>query len=195
MSQISRRSRVRQLADSVWPGRTVNGYANLIAARLRKLADERSTGMLPVSGRGDGAIFFRGGQVVYAESSRTSLPGPRATGLDVLGLVPGEAPGSTGEARAAGETRAEAGLVAVRSVSRLEEILELTELIIDALTELLSSESRYAKFRPAEVLPLGQGRPLSVETLLAEVQRRHEVLAAASGGRHPGHGDRLRAVA
>lgn len=177
MSQISRRSRVRQLADSVWPGRTVNGYANLIAARLRKLADEESTGMLPVSGRGDGAIFFRGGRVVYAESSRTALSGPRATGLDVLGLVPGEAPGSTGETRAAGETRtAEAGLVAVRSVSRLEEILELTELIIDALTELLSSESRYAKFRPADVLPLGRGRPLSVETLLAEVQRRHEVL-------------------
>ena len=74
MSQISRRARVRQLADSVWPGRTVNGYANLIAARLRKLADEGSTGMLPVSGRGDGAIFFRGGQVVYAESSRTPLP-------------------------------------------------------------------------------------------------------------------------
>jgi RNA polymerase sigma-70 factor (ECF subfamily) len=40
MSQISRRTRVRQLAESVWPGRTVNGYANLIAARLRKLADE-----------------------------------------------------------------------------------------------------------------------------------------------------------
>ena len=55
-------------------------------------------------------------------------------------------------------------------------MLELTELIIDALTELLSSESRYAKFRPAEVLPVGQGRPMPVEALLAEVQRRHEVL-------------------
>jgi hypothetical protein len=84
MSQLSKRARVRQLADSVWPGRTVNGYANLIAARLRKLADEGSTGMLPVSGRGDGAIFFRGGQVVYVESSRTALAGSRATGLDVL---------------------------------------------------------------------------------------------------------------
>jgi len=171
MSQVSRRTRVRQLADSVWPGRTVNGYANLIAARLRKLADEGSTGMLPVSGHGDGAIFFRGGRVVYAESSRTSLPGPRATGLDVLGLVPGEVPGSASENHTGG-----AGLVAARSVSRLERMLELTELIIDALTELLSRESRYAKFRPAEILPLGQGRPVSVETLLAEVQRRHEVL-------------------
>jgi hypothetical protein len=171
MSQLSRRTRVRQLADSVWPGRTVNGYANLIAARLRKLADEGSTGMLPVSGRGDGAVFFRGGQVVYAESSRTSLPGPRATGLDVLGLVPEEAPGLAGEG-----SPGEAGVVAVRPASRLGGMLELTELIVDALTELLSSESRYAKFRPAGVLPVGHGRPVAVETLLAEVRRRHEVL-------------------
>jgi hypothetical protein len=55
-------------------------------------------------------------------------------------------------------------------------MLELTELVLDALTELLSSESRYAKFRPADVLPVGQGRPVAVETLLAEVRRRHEVL-------------------
>jgi hypothetical protein len=153
MSQISRRTRVRQLAESVWPGRTVNGYANLIAARLRKLADEGSTGMLPVSGRGDGAVFFRGGQVVYAESSRTSLPSLRTSGLAALGLTHGSA----------------------RSVSGLTGILELSELVIDALTELLSSESRYAKFRPVEVLPVGHGRPMPVEALLTEVQRRHEV--------------------
>ncbi len=171
MSQVSRRTRVRQLADSVWPGRTVNGYANLIAARLRKLADEASTGMLPVSGRGDGAIFFRGGEVVYAESSLTSPPGPRATGLDVFALTANEAPG-----RDAPGHGGEGGLVPVRPGSRLGSVLEVTELIIDALTELLSSESRYAKFRQAEVLPIGQGRPIAVETLLAEVQRRHEVL-------------------
>ena len=52
----------------------MGGYANLIEARLRKLAATGSTGMLPMSGRGDGAIFFRGGQVVYAESSRTPAP-------------------------------------------------------------------------------------------------------------------------
>jgi len=171
MSQISRRARVRQLADSVWPGRTVNGYANLIAARLRKLADEGSTGMLPVSGNGDGAVFFRDGQVVYAESSRTSPPAPRAGDLAAPGLVPGEEPGSAGA-----DGTGAAGTVATRSVSRLGGMLELTELIIDALTELLSSESRYAKFRHPEVVPAGQGRPLAVETLLAEVQRRHEVL-------------------
>jgi Domain of unknown function (DUF4388) len=186
MSQVSRRTRVRQLADSVWPGRTVNGYANLIAARLRKLADEACTGVLPVSGRGDGAIFFRGGQVVYAESSRTSPPGPRATGLDVLGLRTSEVPGPA-DTHSVGNHGAdkhsadkhgagEAGLVPVRPGRKLGGMLEITELIIDALTELLSSESRYAKFRQAEVLPVGQGRPIAVETLLAEVRRRHEVL-------------------
>lgn len=182
MSQISRRTRVRQLAESVWPGRTVNGYANLIAARLRKLADEGSTGMLPVSGRGDGAVFFRDGQVVYAESSRTSLPSLRTSGLAALGLAQREAPGSAGSPGSAASPGSsgeaypgDAGLVNARSVSRLTGMLELTELIIDALTELLSSESRYAKFRPAQVLPVGQGRPMPVEALLAEVQRRHEI--------------------
>jgi hypothetical protein len=169
MSQNSRRTRVRQLAESVWPGRTVNGYANLIAARLRKLADEESTGMLPVAGRGDGAVFFRGGQVVYAESTRTSLPSLRTSGLAALGLTRRGASPDEGHP-------GDVGLVAVRSVSGLTGMLELTELIIDALAELLSTESRYAKFRPAEVLPVGQGRPMPVEALLAEVQRRHEVL-------------------
>jgi hypothetical protein len=148
----------------------VNGYANLIAARLRKLADERSTGMLPVSGPGSGAIFFRDGQVVYAESIRTSLPGPRATDLEVPGLLPGEAPGPGGERYQGG-----AGVVALRPAS-LGGVLKLTELVIDAITELLSSESRYAKFRHADALPGGHGRPIAVETLLTEVQRRHELL-------------------
>jgi hypothetical protein len=130
--------------------------------------------MLPVSGRGDGGIFFRDGQVVYAESSRTTLPSLRTSGLAALGLAHGEASPSPGSPGAGHPGEAE--LVAARSVSRLVGMLELTELIIDALTELLSSESRYAKFRPAEVAPAGQGRPLAVETLLAEVQRRHEVL-------------------
>jgi hypothetical protein len=69
----------------------------------------------------------------------------------------------------------EAGSAATRSVSRLGAMLELTELIIDALTELLSSDSRYARFSHAEALPAGQGRPIAVETLLAEVQRRHAI--------------------
>ena len=154
----------------------MNGYANLIAARLRKLADEGSTGMLPVSGHGDGAIFFRDGQVVYAESSRTPPPASGKAGLAALALAPGKAPASPDGGHGGG-----ADLVAVRSVSWLAGILELTELIIDAITELLSSESRYAKFRHAEDLPVGQGRPISVEALLEEVQRRHDVLRQLAG--------------
>lgn len=148
----------------------MNGYANLIAARLRKLADEKSTGMLPVSGNGDGAIFFRDGQVSYAESSRTPVAAPHLVGLAALGLVPAEAPPSFG-----GDYPGETALVATGSVGRLLGVLAVTEPVIDALTELLSSESRYAKFRPGDP-PAAQVRPVPVEALLTEVQRRHAVL-------------------
>ena len=168
MNQLSRRTRVLQLAESVWRGRNVNGYANLIATRLRKLAEERSTGVLPVSGRGDGAIFFRGGQVVYAVSSRTS-PAPRTTESAAFGLAAREA-GSPG-----GTAAGDAGPT-VRSVSGLLGLLEVTEQVVDAVTELLSSESRYAKFRTDARSPVDRMHPMPVETLLTEVQRRHEVL-------------------
>jgi hypothetical protein len=171
MSEVSRRVRVRQLAESVWRGRKVNGYANLIATRLRKLAEERSTGALPVSGRGDGAIFFRDGQVVYATSSRTSPPVPPVPDLAALGLTQRGAAGP-----ASGDSPNGAGVFASRSVSGLAGLLELTEQVIDALTELLSNESRYAKFQYDVGSPVGRMRPVPVETLLAEVQRRHEVL-------------------
>jgi hypothetical protein len=166
MSQVSKRTRVQRLADSVLPGRTVGGYANLIEARLRKLAAVGSTGMLPMSGHGDGAIFFRGGQVIYAESTRTPTPVRRSVGLAALGLVATDGrPASNG-----------AELVAAPSLDRLVSMLALTEPTIDAITELLSSESRYAKFRPFDYPPAGQMSPLSIETVLAEVERRRHVL-------------------
>ncbi len=172
MSEVSRRTRVRQLAESVWRGRKVNGYANLIATRLRKLAEEHGTGALPVSGRGDGAIFFHGGQVVYATSSRTSPPVPRTPDLAAVGLAQRGAAGPGG-----GDSPDRAGPPpAVRSASGLSGLLELTGQVIDAITELLSNESRYAKFQYDVGSPAGRMRPMPVETLLAEVQRRHEVL-------------------
>jgi hypothetical protein len=166
MSQVAKRNRVQRLADSVLPGRTVGGYANLIEARLRKLAASASTGMLPMSGHGDGAIFFRGGQVVYAESTRVPSPVRPSGGLAALGLVAVDtARPSTG-----------AELVAAPSLDRLVGMLALTEPTIDAITELLSSESRYAKFRPSD-LPAGSPMsPLPIETVLAEVERRRQVL-------------------
>lgn len=170
MRQATWRTRVRQLADPVWPGRTVDGYANLIAARLRKLAEEGSTGMLPMPGHGESAIFFRGGQVVYAESSRT--PPPRAVSLAALGLVHAQARGS----HQGPHEKENPGAAEVPSVSTLAHVLALTEAVIDASTELLSSDYRYAKFRQGNDPPAGHVRRIPVETLLAEVHRRHAVL-------------------
>ena len=200
MSQVPRRLRVRQLADSVWPGRNVNGYANLIAARLRKLADERATGVLPVSGHGEGAIFFFGGQVVYAESSRVPMAVPRPVGLPALGLVPAEDPIATERAevparrppRRAGAPAsgtsagtAAGALVLRRSVSGVTGALDRLEPVIDAVTELLSAESRYARFRHTDEPPAIRVRPVPVETLLAEVQRRHALLRQLAPGVTP----------
>ena len=63
MSQSSRqgwpkRARVRQLTSTVLPGRRPDDYADLVAGRLRKISAARSTGMLPFSGRSDGAIYL-----------------------------------------------------------------------------------------------------------------------------------------
>jgi Domain of unknown function (DUF4388) len=197
MSQVPRRIRVRQLADSVWPGRNVNGYANLIATRLRKLADERATGVLPVSGRGggDGAIFFFGGQVVYAESSRVPMAVPRPVGLAALGLVPADDPSATDRAEMpglpqtpnppAGPSTSTGALMVRRSVSSVSGALDRLEPVIDAVTELLSAESRYARFRHAEEPPAIRVRPVPVDTLLGEVQRRHALLRQLAPGVTP----------
>ena len=180
MSQIARRTRVRRLAESVLPGRAMGGYANLITARLRKLAAEGSTGMLPLSGHGDGAIFFRGGQVVYAESSRTPAPfrreagGAGEAGLAALGLALADA-----SSLPAGPEPA-----AVPPLDRLIGLLAVTEPTIDAITDLVSSQSRYGKFRQSEIPPVAQTSPqtspqasaLSIERVLAEVERRRQVL-------------------
>ena len=157
----------------------MNGYANLIAARLRKLAATGGTGMLPVSGSGDGAFFLRGGQVVHAESSRTSSR--RTVGLAALGL--GAAPAMTAPASTAPASTVPSGaeLVAVPSIGRVTGLLAVAELTIDAATELLSSESRYAKFRQSDVPFQPEARPIPVTALLTEVERRHLVLRQLAG--------------
>ena len=159
MSQVPKLTRARQLAGSVWPGRAVDGYANLIVARLRKLAAAKSTGMLPFSGHGEGGIFFRDGRVVYAESSRT--PGRNAGGLAALGLGPAEQDPEPDGPRSLGWLTAE---------------LARAEATVDAALDLVSSESRYAKFRPDEVPAAGHACDIPLETLLTEVERRRRVL-------------------
>jgi hypothetical protein len=163
MSLISKRPRA--LAGSVWPGREVDGYANLIATRLRKLAVAGSTGTLPVSGAAEGAIILRGGYVVQAESSRTS---PRRTvDLAALGLASAQA----------GPPAQEASFPAAEpSIGVVAGLLAFTEPTIDAATELLSSKSRYAKFRRSDVPVAVQPHPIPVAALLREVERRHRVL-------------------
>jgi hypothetical protein len=144
----------------------VDGYANLIAARLRKLAAAGSTGMLPVSGPAEGAIILRGGAVVFAESSRT--PPRRAADLAALGLAHGEAgpsPGSEIVPRVA------------PPIGRVASLLAVTEPTIDAATELLSRKSRYAKFRRSNADVAAPSHPIPVAALLAEVDRRHRVLS------------------
>ena len=166
MSQIPQRTRVRQPASSAGLGREVDGYANLIAARLRKLAAAEGTGMLPVSGAGDGAFFLHGGLIVHAESSRTTSRriSPERTSPERT------SPERTSLQRADGLAAWVTGLLSV------------TELIIDAATDLLSSESRYAKFRQADVSsrarvsPISPISPIPVTALLAEVERRHHLL-------------------
>ncbi|HTU75701.1 MAG TPA: helix-turn-helix domain-containing protein [Trebonia sp.] len=177
MSLIPRRARV--LAGSAWPGREVDGYANLIAARLRKLAAARSTGTLPVSGPAEGAIVLRGGHVVHAESSRT--PPWRTVDLAALGLTQAEAGPSPARAGTslAGPSRAGEAVpeAAEPSTGMLAGLLAVTEPIIDAATELLSTKSRYTKFRRSDVPGTVQPYPIPVAALLAEAERRHRVLS------------------
>jgi hypothetical protein len=70
MGQFARLSRSPG-SDPARPGRGAGDYADAFAARLRKLAAAGSTGTLPFSGRGIGAIHFRDGIVVGAESAGT----------------------------------------------------------------------------------------------------------------------------
>jgi Domain of unknown function (DUF4388) len=143
----------------VLPGRRADGYPSAVSARLQKIAAARSTGMLPFSGRCDGAIYFRDGRIVYAESGRT--PGPPALT----------------EAAPAGLSPLGAGL---SPLGQLTARLAVAEPSVDAALELLSSESRCAKFR-ADRLPLSTLAPsIAVADLLAEVARRQRFLKQLS---------------
>jgi hypothetical protein len=167
MSQLSRFSRARQLTASVWSGKATDDYESLVAARLRKLAAADSTGMLPFSGAGDGAIYFRGGTVVLARSTRTPGPSVSASNLPAAAFSP--APSTTPD----GVDGADAGGT---PFTRLVAALAVAEPTIDATVDLLSSESRFAKFRSAKT-PVNAAIPgIGLEDLLTEVARRQRIL-------------------
>jgi hypothetical protein len=154
MSQLPRFSRARQLTASVWSGKGTDDYGSLVAARLRKLAAAGGTGMLPFSGAGDGAIYFRDGSVVLARSTRT--PAPASPGSIAAGAG---GPGADGT-----------------PFTRLTATLAVAEPTIDATVELLASESRVAKFRSAKTPVSAAGPGIDVEDLLTEVARRQRIL-------------------
>ena len=171
MSQSPRFSRARQLTASVWPGKVADDYDGLVAARFRKLAETASTGMLPFSGAGDGAVYFRDGIVVFARSTRTPGPSvPAGPGAPDPDQVPAAADGTQHGNGAA--------VVAVRETpyTRLSAALAVAEPTVDAAVELLASESRFSKFRAARSPVNESGPGLDVERLLAEVTRRRRIL-------------------
>ena len=138
----------------MWSGKAADDYGSLVAARLRKLAAAASTGTLPFSGAGDGAIHFRDGTVVLARSTRT--PSPSAS------------PEADGAASASG--------VAGTPFTRLTAALAVAEPTVDATVELVSSESRFTKFRAAKTPVSATGPGIDVEDLLVEVARRQRIL-------------------
>jgi hypothetical protein len=149
MNQAPRLTRrARQLTASLLASRPADGDGEHAAGRLHKLAAAGSTGMLPFSGSGEGAIYLQDGRVVFAESERTPGPGDPF-------------PGPTGELPPL------AALLAIRTA---------TEPVLDAVLELFTSTQRYAKFRPSRQPAAKLARGISVDALLAEIRRRQRLM-------------------
>jgi hypothetical protein len=107
--------------------------------------------MLPFSGRSDGSIYFRDGKVAFAESTRTPGPAPHEP------PAPDQPP-----------------------LDKITAILAIAEPTVDAALELLSVQSRFAKFRPSKVPDIGPVSDISLDARLAEVSRRQRLLGQLS---------------
>jgi hypothetical protein len=92
--------------------------------------------MLPFSGRSDGSIYFRDGKVAFAESTRTPGPAPHDP------PAPDQPP-----------------------LDKITAILTIAEPTVDAALELLSVQSRFAKFRPSKVPDIGPASDISLGAL------------------------------
>jgi len=170
MSRTPRFTRARQLTSTVLPGLRPDGRATL--GRLRQVAAARGTGMLPFSGRTEGAIYFRDGRVAYAESSRTPGPADHADRAPAAHADPAPA--------ASADPAPAASPAGLPPLSRITAILAITEPTVDAVLELLSARSRCARFRAAGLPAAGLAPGISLDALLAEVARRQRVLAQVS---------------
>jgi hypothetical protein len=148
--------------DGAKPSRSTADYVDSLTARLRRLAAGQSTGILPFSGLSDGAIYFRAGHVIGAESSRTppgltarEVPTPADTSLN------GHAETGPGAEPRPGQP--DSGLLAP---------LLRVEPAIDAVLDLVLGQSAIGRFRT------GRGRSgpdlitLSGDSLTTELARR-----------------------
>ncbi len=153
MSQTPRLRRARLLTASLLPTRpTADTYEGLVTGRLQKIEASSGTGMLPFSGNEDGAIYFRNGQVIRAESQRTP-----AVVTDPFSSEGGEVP----------------------PLGKISAYRTATEPIVDAVLELFGAQARYGKFRPSR-LPVAAAPGLSVNAMLAEITRRQRLMQQLS---------------
>jgi hypothetical protein len=65
-------------------------------------------------------------------------------------------------------------------LNKITAILAIAEPTVDAVLELLSVQSRFAKFRPSKVPDIGPVSDISLDVLPAEVARRQRVLGRLS---------------
>jgi hypothetical protein len=143
------------------PRRSTADYVDSLTARVRRLAAGRSTGILPFSGLSDGAIYFRAGHVIGAESSRTP------PGLAVRGSPPPADASLNGHA----ETGPGPGPSTGEPDSGLAPLLR-AEPALDAVLDLVLAQSAIGRFRT------GRGRSgpdlitLRGDSLGAEIARR-----------------------
>jgi hypothetical protein len=149
MSQTPRLRRARQLTASFLPTRPTDGYVDLVTGRLQKIAAAGSSGVLPFTGAGEGAIYFEHGKVVYAESERTPPAAVGAYPAQVDKLPP---------------------------LERIMAARAATEPTLDAVLELFTAEVRYTKFRPSRRPAAGLAPGIAVDALLAEITRRERLM-------------------
>jgi Domain of unknown function (DUF4388) len=150
--------------------KTVNDHNKNIAGRLSKLAAAGSTGSIPISGPTVGAIYFRDGEISYAESDRT----PKS-----CRCWPAE---PRGVARAQGQlTESEPTIGELASLADLADLADLAEATVDAAADLLSSRSACARFRVGAAPPVSTTWRISVADLLSEVGRRRRLLEQFTG--------------
>ncbi len=180
-----------QAADGVKPPRPTAGYADLLAARLRRLATGRSTGILPFSGRSDGVIYLHGGLIAGAESSRTpGLPAasphassapaallaaatPRAHYLPSA-VVPQAGGPSPADPSLNGQSATGPGSAPNRGKPESDLLASLlrVEPAFDAVLDLVLSQSAIGRFR-ADKGPSGpELMSVPADSLIAEITRR-----------------------